>query len=94
MIHYGAAGAFGGPQQERREPDADQFRQGDVWQNSVGTAFTVEHVGNGVALLVNEKTGRTHRREWDAIGAHGGRPWVRLSCGAAATPPTAGTPRK
>lgn len=31
MIHYGAAGVFGGPRQETREPDADCFRKGDVW---------------------------------------------------------------
>jgi hypothetical protein len=66
----------------KREPDADQFRVGDVWENSIGTRFTVEHVGGGMAFLVNLKTGRTHRRAWDAIGAHTGRPWVRVSCGA------------
>ena len=82
MIHYGAAGVFGGPRQEKREPDADCFRKGDVWQNSIGAVFTVEHVGGGMAFLVNTKTGRTHRRAWDAIGAHSGRPWVRVSCGA------------
>jgi len=80
MIHYGAAGAFGGQRQERRTPDADCFRKGDVWQNSIGTRFLVTHVGGGFAFLVNEKTGRTARRAWDAIGAHTGRPWVRLSC--------------
>ena len=82
MIHYGAAGVFGGPRQERREPDADRFRAGDVWQNSIGTQFSVEHVGGGLAFLVNLKTGRTQRRAWDAIGAHSGRPWVRVHCGA------------
>lgn len=82
MIHYGAAGVFGGPRQEKQEPDADCFRKGDVWKNSIGTVFTVEYVGDGLAFLVNTKTGRTHRRAWDAIGAHSGRPWVRVSCGA------------
>ena len=82
MIHHGAAGVFGGPRQERRQPDAECFRKGDVWQNSIGTQFAVEHVGGQMAFLVNLKTGRTHRRAWDAIGAHSGRPWVRLSCGA------------
>lgn len=81
MIHYGASGVFGGPIQQKRELDADCFRKGDVWKNSIGTVFTVEHVRNGIALLVNTKTGRTHCRDWDAIGAHSGRPWVRLSCG-------------
>lgn len=82
MIHYGAAGVFGGPRQEKREPDADCFRPGDVWQNSAGNPFRVSRIERGTAHLVALKTGRTHSRPWDAIGAHTGRPWVRLSCGA------------
>ena len=82
MIHYGAAGVFGGPRQEKPEPDADCFRVGDVWQNSIGTRFTVNHVGGGKAILASHQTGRTSRRAWDAIGAHTGRPWVRLFCEA------------
>jgi len=80
MIHYGAAGCFGGPRQERQEPDADQFRKGDVWENSIGNRFFVTHVGGKVAFLVSEKTRRTANRPWDAIGANTGRPWVRVSC--------------
>ena len=82
MIHYGAAGVFGGPRQERREPDADCFRVGDVWQNSRGTDFRVVRVEGRVAHMVNMTSGRTHSRPWDHIGAHTGRQWVRLSCGA------------
>ena len=82
MIHYGAAGVFGGPRHEKREPDADQFRKGDMWANSRGTEFQVMRIDGRVAHLVSMSTGRTHARGWDAIGAHSGRPWVRLSCGA------------
>ena len=83
MIHYGAAGVFGGPRQEKCEPDADCFRVGDVWQNSVGTKFSVMSVKRGgFAHLVNEINGRASARAWDAIGAHSGRPWVRLFCEA------------
>ena len=82
MIHYGAAGVFGGPRQEKREPDANCFRKGDVWQNSIGTRQRIVRVEAGVAHMVNERTGRTGARKWDDIGAHSGRPWVRLSCGA------------
>ena len=66
----------------RRIPDADCFRKNDRWENSVGTPFIVMHVAvGGDAHLVNMKTGRTHRRAWDAVGAHSGRPWVRISWG-------------
>jgi hypothetical protein len=82
MIHYGAAGVFGGPRQEKQEPDADQFRAGDVWENSIGTRFLVKQIRGGAAVLVNQKTGCTVHRAWDGIGAHTGRPWVRVSCGA------------
>jgi hypothetical protein len=82
MIHYGAAGVFGGPRQERREPDADCFRVGDVWQNSRGTDFRVVRVEGRIAYMVNMTSGRTHSRPWGHIGAHTGRQWVRLSCGA------------
>ena len=68
------------------EPDADSFRVGDVWQNSAGSTFKVLRVERRVAHMVNERTGRTHSRAWDAIGAHTGRPWVRLEWGAGSKP--------
>lgn len=81
MIHYGPAGALGSPQQQKREPDADCFRGGDVWQSPSGVSHRVTRVERGVAYLANEASGRTTSRPWDAIGAHSGRSWVRLSCG-------------
>lgn len=77
----GPAGFMAGPKPQRAEPDPDQFRVGDVWENSRGTPHRVIRVERGIAHMVNEKTGRTHNRAWDDIGWKSGRPWVRLSCG-------------
>lgn len=63
------------------EPDATHFRVGDVWLNSRGTPHKVFEVWGRVASMVNMKTGRTHSRAWDAIGAHTNRPWIRESWG-------------
>lgn len=78
-----------------REPDADCFRAGDVWLNSRGTPHRVVRVVARVAHLVNEATGRTTSRPWDAIGAHSGMPWVRISSGSKeAAAPSAARPRE
>lgn len=66
------------------EPPADQFRKGDVWNNSRGTPFLVQVIRQGVAHMVNLKTHRTYNRPWDDLGWKSGRPWVRVSCGAQA----------
>lgn len=86
MIHIGPAGVFGAPSRRKppAEPDADCFRPGDVWLNSRGTEFRVTRVQARTAHMVNTATGRTHARPWDAIGAHSGRPWTRVSCGVSA----------
>lgn len=68
---------------ETTEPDADCFRVGDVWENSLGTPHRVVRVEKGIAHMVNEKTGRTANRAWDDIGAHSGRCWVRITSGSA-----------
>lgn len=70
-----------------REPDADQFRVGDIWLNSRGARHRVLRVEGRIAHLVNEATGRTVAKPWDGIGAHTGRPWVRESCGQSAQNP-------
>ena len=82
MIHYGAAGVFGGPRQERREPDADCFRIGDEWQSPMGSVCKVVRSGGRTVTMLNLKNGKMHTRPWDAIGAHSNRPWVRVFCGA------------
>ena len=82
MIHYGAAGVLGGPRQERREPDADCFRVGDKWRSPTGLVYRIVRAGGRTVTLLNTQTGKTKNRPWDDIGAHTGRPWVRLSCGA------------
>lgn len=66
------------------ELPADQFRQGDLWQNSRGTRHRVLYVRDRVAHMVNQQTGRTHSRAWDDIGIHSGRPWVRIELGESA----------
>ncbi len=83
MIHFGAAGVFGAPAADKaaREPEADRFREGDVWLNSQGTSHRVLRVQGRVAHLFNERTQRTVSKPWDGVGAHTGRPWVRVSCG-------------
>lgn len=80
MIHIGPAGALAAPVDKPSPPDADQFRAGDVWENSRGTRHRVLRVERRVAHLVNEKTGRTCSRAWDDLGWKSGRLWVRLSC--------------
>jgi hypothetical protein len=82
MIHYGAAGAFGGPRQERKEPDADCFRIGDEWRSPSGAVHRVVRSGGRTVMLLNTGTGKTQTRPWDAIGAHSSRPWVRVFSGA------------
>lgn len=85
MIQIGAAGVFGGPKHEKREPDADQFRVGDVWETPRGFLYRVVAIYGRVAVLragSSGERGRLVRRAWDDIGAHSGRPWVRVSCGA------------
>ncbi len=62
-------------------PDADQFRPGDVWNNSRGTPHRVLRIERRVAYMVNEVSGRTYSRPWDDLGWKSGRPWVRVSCG-------------
>ncbi|CDQ10553.1 protein of unknown function [Acidithiobacillus ferrivorans] len=65
------------------EPEADQFRAGDVWESPRGVRHTITRVSNGVAHMVNENTHRTANRAYDALGwGHSGRPWVRISSGA------------
>jgi hypothetical protein len=85
MIHYGAAGAFGAPRQEKREPDADCFRVGDAWESPRGFLYRVVAVAGKTAVLRAGESGdrgRIVRRAWDDIGAHTSRPWVRRFCGA------------
>lgn len=83
------------PPTSTNEPDADCFRAGDVWLNSRGTQHRVIRVVARVAHLVNEATGRTTSRPWDAIGAHTGAPWVRVSSGGQeAAAPAAARPRE
>ena len=81
MIHYGAAGVFGGPRYEKREPDADQFRVGDVWETSRGMRYRVIDVkrgGQAILRMGSEgERGRIVRKQWDGIGW-----WRRVSCGA------------
>ncbi|VVE18454.1 MULTISPECIES: hypothetical protein [Pandoraea] len=60
------------------EPDAAQFRVGDVWENSRGVRHRVVRVEKRVAHLVNEKTGRTANRAWDDTGWKSGRIWARV----------------
>ncbi|MFY2597286.1 hypothetical protein ACOTHJ_16025 [Achromobacter xylosoxidans] len=70
------------------EPPADQFRPGDVWNNSRGTPHRVDTVvRRGRAHMTNLKTMRTVNRAWDDIGWKSGKPWVRVSCGAASGQP-------
>jgi hypothetical protein len=83
MIHIGPAGALSAPPSSQAEPDADQFRVGDVWENPQGTRYRVLRVERKRAHLLNEKTGRTSHRAWDDLGCKSGRLWVRVSCGAA-----------
>lgn len=68
-----------------REPDANQFRVGDVWENSNGVPHRVLRVESRVAHMVNEKTGRAYRRPWDDLGWKSGKPWVRVSSGRSAS---------
>ena len=81
MIHYGAAGVFGAPRQEQREPDADCFRIGDEWKSPKGIVYRVVRAGGQTVHLLSLSTRRLRARQWDDIGAHSGRPWVRLSYG-------------
>lgn len=66
-----------------RAPDADQFRAGDIWENSRGTRHRVMLVDAGIAYLVNEKTRCTCKRKRFDIGWDTGRPWVRVLSGTA-----------
>lgn len=84
MIPIGPAAALAALPEAKPQPDADQFRAGDVWENSRGTRHRVLRVERRVAHLVSEKTGRTCNRAWDDLGWKSGRLWVRVSCGAAA----------
>ncbi len=74
---------------QTREPDADCFRAGDVWENSRGARHKVLRIERRIAYMINEGTGRTYHRAWDDLGWKSGRLWVRVSCGVttAATPP-------
>jgi len=84
MIHYGAAGCFGGPRQDvpKREPDADCFRIGDEWRSPAGVVHRIVRSGGRTVTLLNTTNGKVQFRQWDAIGANTGRPWVRVFCGA------------
>ena len=65
------------------EPEADQFRAGDVWESPRGVRYTVTKVSMRVAHMVNESTHRTANRAYDDLGRKTtGRPWVRISSGA------------
>ena len=83
MLHIGPADALAAPHSTNTELDADQFRAGDVWENSQGTRHRVLSVERLVAHLVNEKTGRTCNQPWDDLGWKSGRLWLRVSCGTA-----------
>lgn len=65
------------------EPDADQFRQGDVWMSSRGFLYRVVEVERGGQATLRagatESGGRIVRKAWDGIGW-----WTRVSCGGAA----------
>jgi hypothetical protein len=78
MMHFGAAGVFGGPRQAEREPDADRFREGEVWETSRGTLYRVVVVGpSGEATLRLGATGgrgRIVRKPCDDVGN-----WRRVS---------------
>ena len=78
MIHLGAPKA-----EPPAELPADQFRAGDVWENSQGTRHRVLRVEKRVARMINERTGRTCHRGWDDLGWKTGRIWVRVSCDSA-----------
>ena len=73
------------------EPDADQFRVGDVWETPRGALYRVVEVRIGGQAILRAgaagERGRIVRRAWDAIGAHTASPWVRLSCAATGEQP-------
>jgi hypothetical protein len=64
----------------KREPDADQFRVGDVWETTRGAQYKVLEVcvrGQAILRAGACGTGRIVRKRWDGIGW-----WRRVSCGA------------
>ena len=64
------------------DADATHFRAGDVWMSPAGKQHCVERVNKtGSAFLRRIVDGRGVWRQWDAIGAHSGRPWIRESWG-------------
>lgn len=67
--------------QQEREPDADQFRVGDVWETTRGHLYRVVEVRRGGQAILRAGAtdgGRIVRKQWDGIGW-----WRRVSCGAA-----------
>lgn len=65
----------------KREPDADQFRVGDVWETSRGFLYRVIEVRRGGQAILRAgaagERGRIVRKQWDAVGW-----WRRVSCGS------------
>lgn len=80
--NVGPGGAdFGKRERFSVEPEPDQFRADDVWENSRGTPHRVLTVKNGKARLLNLRTGKAISKECGDLGWRAGKPWVRLSCG-------------
>lgn len=66
---------------EPKEPDATHFRVGDWWLSPAGTRYRVVDANHSRAWLRKGGNGAQIARWWDAIGAHGNRPWMRESWG-------------
>ena len=64
---------------KKREPDADQFRVGDVWETTRGQIYRVVEVRRGGQAILRAGAtgdgGRIVRKQWDGIGW-----WRRVSC--------------
>jgi hypothetical protein len=62
------------------EPDADQFRVGDVWETTRGFLYRVIEVRRGGQAILRAGSvgdgGRIVRKQWDGIGW-----WRRVSWG-------------
>ena len=65
--------------EQAHEPDADQFRVGDVWETTRGHLHKVIEVRRGGQAILrkgSDGSGRIVRKQWDGIGW-----WCRVSCG-------------
>ena len=63
----------------KREPDANQFRVGDVWETTRGHLYRVIEVRRGGQAILRAgatgERGRIVRKQWDGTGW-----WARVSC--------------